>query len=94
MKKIEKNKGENGKKIQEFKEELLFNKYKDTKICNSDYLRCRYNDPDIDLTRLYRRIVNYQIDKYGSNLAYKGSQGLDYVDTKKDITKRGKHNGI
>lgn len=94
MKTIEKNKGEYGKKIQEFKEELLFNKYKDTKICNSDYLRCRYNDPDIDLTRLYTRIVNYQIDKYGSNLAYKGAQGLDYVDTKKDITKRGKHNGI
>ena len=39
MKTIEKNKGELGNKIQEFKEELLFNKYKDTKICNSDYLR-------------------------------------------------------
>ena len=86
MKTIEKNKGD-FEKVKKFKEELLFNKYKDTKICNSDYLRCRYNDPDIDLTRL-------SFDKYGSNLAYKGSQGLDYVDTKKDITKRGKHNGI
>lgn len=84
----------------EFKEELLFNKYKDTKICNSDYLRCRYKDNDVNLTRLYTRIVNYQVDRYGHNLAYGGRQGVDYADTKKDITKdtkknkRGKNNGI
>lgn len=84
----------------EFKEELLFNKYKDTKICNSDYLRSRYKDTDIDITRLYTRIVNYQVDKYGCNLAFKGTQGVDYADTKRDITKdkkknkRGKNNGI
>ena len=63
MKTIEKNKGELGNKIQEFKEELLFNKYKDTKICNSDYLRCRYNDPDIELSRLYRTKIHYQRGK-------------------------------
>jgi hypothetical protein len=84
----------------EFKEELLFNKYKDTKICNSDYLRSRYKDSDVNLTRLYTRIVNYQIDRYGHNLACAGRQGVDYADTKKDITKdkkknkRGKNNGI
>lgn len=84
----------------EFKEELLFNKYKDTKICNSDWLRSRYSDNDVNLTRLYTRIVNYQVDRYGRNLAYSGRQGVDYADTKKDITKdkkknkRGKNNGI
>ena len=84
----------------EFKEELLFNKYKDTKICNSDYLRSRFHDADIDLTRLYTRIVNYQVDKYGCNLAFKGSQGIDYADTKRDIIKdkkkdkRGEKYGI
>jgi hypothetical protein len=71
----------------EFKEELLFNKYKDTKICNSDWLRSRYSDNDVNLTRLYTRIVNYQVDRYGHNLAYAGRQGVDYADTKKDITK-------
>lgn len=47
-------------------EEQLFNKLKDTTVMNSNDMRKEYKN--INVTRLRTRIINYQIDTYGSAL--------------------------
>lgn len=49
-------------------ENLIFNDLKDSSFPGANYIRRKYQGLDIDFTRLYRRIVNYQINKYGTNL--------------------------
>lgn len=49
-------------------EQQIFDELKDTSIKSSEYFRKKYNGADIDYTRLYRRIVNYQIQEYGCTL--------------------------
>ena len=49
-------------------EQQIFDELKDTSIKSSEYFRRKYNGADIDYTRLYRRIVNYQIQEYGNTL--------------------------
>ena len=49
-------------------EEQLFNELKDTNIKGARYLRAKYEGSGIDITRLHRRIVNYQIKVYGNTL--------------------------
>lgn len=75
----------------EFKEELIFNQYKDQIIYNTDWFRSRVKDKDINVEKVYRRIVNYQIDKYGESL-YKNNikPGRDFIDTKQQIVDEGK----
>ena len=58
-----------------FKEQLLkkieqqiFNELKDTPITGSKYILNKWNGLDIDYSAVYRRIVNYQIKKYGYSL--------------------------
>lgn len=57
---------------EEFKELLLeeqiFNKEKDCSVVASDKFRKKYKDWRINHSRLYRRIVNYQVKKYGASL--------------------------
>ena len=49
-------------------EQQIFDELKDTSIKSSEYFRRKYNGADIDYTRIYRRIVNYQIQEYGNTL--------------------------
>jgi len=49
-------------------EEQIFHELKDCEMKNSNYLRRKYQGLDIDYSRLYRRIVNYQIKTYGRSL--------------------------
>lgn len=49
-------------------EQQIFDELKDTSIKSSEYFRRKYQGADIDYTRLYRRIVNYQIKEYGCTL--------------------------
>lgn len=49
-------------------EQQIFDELKDTSIKNGKYFREKYNGSDIDFSRLYRRIINYQIKEYGYTL--------------------------
>ncbi|MBQ6631550.1 MAG: hypothetical protein IJH55_05365, partial [Romboutsia sp.] len=59
-------------KKEEFKKNLmeqqLFNELKDIPFRNSEYIFKKYQGLDINHSRLYRRIVNYQIKTYGEQL--------------------------
>lgn len=49
-------------------EQQIFDELKDTSIKSSSYFKSKYQGADIDFSRLYRRIVNYQIQEYGCTL--------------------------
>ena len=49
-------------------EQQIFDELKDTPIKSSEYFRRKYNGSDINYSRLYRRIVNYQIQEHGNTL--------------------------
>lgn len=49
-------------------EQQIFDELKDTSIKSSEYFRKKYNGADVDFSRLYRRIVNYQVKEYGGTL--------------------------
>jgi len=49
-------------------EEQIFNELKDTSIKGCRFYRAKYEGSGVDISRLYRRIVNYQIKEYGSTL--------------------------
>ena len=52
----------------EFIENYLFEVFKDSIFKGSGEFRIILQNYDIDYTRLYVRIVNYQVKKYGTNL--------------------------
>lgn len=77
----------------EFKEQLIFEKYKNQIMYSSDWFRSQIKDEDVNVENLYRKIVNYQIDKFGIQLYKKGMKmGLDYENTKGDFDKPMKIN--
>ena len=49
-------------------EEQIFDELKDTSIKSSEYFRRKYEGADINYSRIYRRIVNYQVKEYGNTL--------------------------
>ena len=51
-----------------FLENQIFNEWKDCNIKNSDFLRLKYQGLEIDFSRLYRNIINYQVKTYGTSL--------------------------
>lgn len=53
---------------QKVMEQSIFDELKDCSLRNSEHLRKKYEGLDIDFTRLYRRIINYQIKVYGCSL--------------------------
>ena len=65
-----------------FKEEYLFTKYKDAQLKSSAEFRSKLSKSrikdyeDVDIGQLYKRIVNYQIKKYGNSLS---SFGPGYI---------------
>lgn len=51
------------------KEEILFGLYKDTPLVNTVVFRKKMQMyPDIDANKLYVKITNYQVEKYGCTL--------------------------
>ena len=78
------------KNKEEFKRQLLenciFNELKDSRFAGVNYIRTKYQGTDIDFTRLYRRIVNYQVKKYGQNL-YKSNCLKTREERRKDNIK-------
>lgn len=50
-------------------EEMLFNNIKDEELVSAENFRSLYRNREINYTRLYRRITNYQIKKYGKSLS-------------------------
>lgn len=68
----------------DFKTNYLFSKYKDKSLCNK---MTKYNliedsrRLDINYTIVYKRIVNYQISKYGYQLS---STGFEYNRSRED----------
>lgn len=54
--------------------DLLFNMLKDTVETNTKEKRAKLKRrfPDVDISELHRRIVNYQVEKYGSSLNENG----------------------
>lgn len=65
------------------KEELLFKMFKDEKFKNTESLRSKIGSlkDTVDFTKLYKRIINYQIDKYGEQLCGYEKMGIDYEHT-------------
>lgn len=50
-------------------EEMIFNKEKDKNLYNAEKFRKKYKDYPIDHTRLYTRIINYQVKTYGMSIS-------------------------
>ena len=49
-------------------EELVFENEKDTALICANRIRSKYQDYDLDFTKLYAKLVNYQIKKFGNPL--------------------------
>ena len=49
-------------------EEQIYQELRDCPMKNSTYIAKKYQGTGIDVYRLYRRIVNYQIRTYGEQL--------------------------
>lgn len=50
-----------------FLEEKVFNELKDVYFGGIKHLKSTYKEFDIDYDKVYRRIINYRIDKYGTS---------------------------
>ena len=63
------------------KEDILFSLLKDKTetIFEKKRHELKKKFPDVDITNLHRRIVNYQIKKYGGNLVNYVSQDDNYL---------------
>ena len=55
-----------------FKEEMIFREYKDRSFVNAETLKGEINKkyPGVDAFKLYVRILNYQVNKYGKQLKH------------------------
>ena len=73
------------------KEDFLFNMLKETTKTSSDVKRglLAKKYPGINFSELHRRIVNYQVEKYGCTLDEPVTK-LDYIGAKEIARKRRK----
>ena len=69
-------------------EQQIFNEVKDGSICNIDYIKRKYQGLNINYSRLYRRIINYQIETYGCSLNDKYNKIEDYEKKSNRIRNR------
>lgn len=73
---------------EEFKKRLIetqiFNELKDCHFSGANYIKNKWQGLDIDYSRVYRRIVNYQVKTYGSSLTFRS-------DRKNGISKEEAH---
>lgn len=80
----------------DFKKQLLetqiYNELKDSAITGANYIRNKWEGLDIDYSKVYRKIVNYQVKKYGASLtiASKKYTGISKEEAKQ-ITIRRNH---
>ena len=49
-------------------EQQIFNELKDGSI-SINYIKSKYQGLDIDYSRIYKRIINYQIETYGCSIS-------------------------
>lgn len=65
--------------LKSFKEEYVFTKYKNKCFKNAERLKGeivkRYGKVDIDADTIYKRIVRYQVEKYGMTLCLHYERG-------------------
>ena len=54
-------------------ENQIFNELKDCHFTGANYIRNKWNGLDIDYSRVYRRIVNYQVKTYGRSLTFRST---------------------
>jgi hypothetical protein len=73
-------------------EQQIFDDIKDCSLKNGEYFRKKYKGVDIDFSRLYRRIVNYQIKEYGCTLdvhiPYRSKEECDRIAARENARKR------
>ena len=50
-------------------EQKIFEEEKDKNLYNAEKFRKKYKDYPIDHTRLYTRIINYQVKTYGMSIS-------------------------
>lgn len=62
-------------------EEKLFAEIKDTSILSAENFKKKYKELNINHSRIYRKIINYQIKKYG--LSLNSSSYINQEDYKK-----------
>lgn len=79
-------------------EEILYRVYKDQELSTRKKKEIREKFPNIDATKLFIRITNYQVDKYGSTLylgfGYENSLHSDELEKKRARQTRKYHIGI
>jgi len=79
------------------KEELLFELFKDTAETGTDIKRADLQKKykDVNISELHRKIVNYQVEKYGTSLNNEIANRMDYKVKMMKIrnAKRRKRNG-
>lgn len=75
-------------------EQQIFNDLKDASIWSSEYVRKKYQGLNIDYSRLYRRIINYQIKTYGTSLNDRSFPTEDYEKRKNRINNRKRQRRI
>lgn len=71
--------------VRKFNEGKIFNELKDVYFDGMRDLRSRYKDVDADLYEVYRKIINYRINKYGSSCFVKPD--CDDYKTSKELLK-------
>ena len=64
-----------------FVEQYIFEKLKDKSFRNIGVFKNVINNVEIDISKVYRNIVNYQIKKYGSTLCR--SNEIEYPNFEK-----------
>lgn len=65
--------------MSEFLENLVFEMAKDSEIATAQLFKEKYIDYDIDHSKVYKKIVNYRISKYGNSFNIRGV----YIDRKR-----------
>lgn len=83
----------------EFEEQLVFDTYKDTNFqCCKDFRKQVKEYRNIDVTEVYKKIVNYQIKTFGSSLIGKdeprGSKERSNRRARQRIQSRNEFRGI
>lgn len=67
-------------------EEKIFNELKDCYFGGKKDMISRYKDYQVDYDDIYRRIINYRIEKYGTSFVTKPTK--DFYVSRKEYIKR------
>ena len=69
-----------------FKENLIFNMFKDTSVIGAKKFKAKIEKmySGVDYSTIYRKILNYQIEKYGDELRPANGNYHNYIRNFKD----------